>query len=105
MTTSRDLAAVAVDTLEGLFNRHDLRIVDERIAENYIQHNPFVPNGAAALRAYVESLADVQGPLITVKRALAQGDLAVVHSHVAAIPGADQTGGRGSAVVDIFRFG
>jgi predicted SnoaL-like aldol condensation-catalyzing enzyme len=105
MTTSRDLAAIAVDTLEGMFNRRDPRVVDERIADKYIQHNPSIPNGAASVRGFIEALAGVQGPIISVKRAIAQGDLAVVHAHYAPLPGPDPTGGRGNAVVDIFRFG
>jgi predicted SnoaL-like aldol condensation-catalyzing enzyme len=105
MTTTRDLAALAVDTLEGMFNRRDPRVVDERIAEHYIQHNPLIPNGSAPIRGFIESLAGVQQPIITVKRAIAQGDLAVVHSHYAFSSTGELDGGRGTAVVDIFRFG
>src|SRR5688500_7304233 len=105
MSNTTDRAALAADTLEGLWNRRDPRVVDERIAPDYIQHNPLIPNGAAPVRDFVESLASVQQPIITVKRAVAQGDLAMVHSHYAWTPTFELDGGRGSAVVDIFRFG
>lgn len=105
MTTTPDRAVLAADTLDGLFNRRDPRVVDERIADDYIQHNPLIPNGAAPVRDFVTSLAGVQQPILTVKRAVAQGDLAMVHSHYAWTPTFELDGGRGSAVVDIFRFG
>jgi hypothetical protein len=41
----------------------------------------------------LESLAGVQQPIITVKRAVAQGDLAMVHSHYAWTPSFELDGG------------
>lgn len=105
MADTPGLARLAADTLEGLWNRRNPRVVDERIVEDYVQHNPSIPNGAAPVRAFVESLAGVRQPIIDVKRAIAEGDLAMVHSHYAWTPAFELDGGRGSAVVDIFRFG
>jgi predicted SnoaL-like aldol condensation-catalyzing enzyme len=39
----------------GLFNDKNLALIDESIAPSYLQHNPYVPNGSAALRAFVSS--------------------------------------------------
>jgi predicted SnoaL-like aldol condensation-catalyzing enzyme len=105
MTNTTDKAALAADTLEGLWNRRDPRVVDERIAPDYIQHNPLIPNGAAPVRGFVESLAGVQQPIIEVKRALTEGNFAAVHSRYAWTPTFELDGGRGSAVVDLFLFG
>ncbi|MGH3578109.1 MAG: hypothetical protein ACRDU0_11205, partial [Mycobacterium sp.] len=57
-------AAAAVQTLEGMFNAHDLQVVDRAFAPSYIQHNPLIPNGAAPVRGFIESLASVTQPII-----------------------------------------
>lgn len=63
-------------------------------------HNPFFRSDARSLRAAMEENA-VQNPdkVLEIKRALQDGDLVAVHSHVRQHPG-----DRGGAVVHIFRF-
>ena len=63
-------------------------------------HNPFFEGSAEALMAGMEENA-LQNPnkSLEVKRAIAEGDLVAVHSHVRQNP--DDLGG---AVVHIFRF-
>ena len=63
-------------------------------------HNPFFEGSAEALRAGMEENAR-QNPdkVLEVKRAIAEGDIVVVHSHVKQKPG-----DLGAAVVHIFRF-
>lgn len=102
--SNRSRAATAVRVLEGSFNARDPRVVDELIAGPYYQHNPMVPNGPEAIRGFVASLAGVTQPIVSVKRAVAEGDLAAVHSQYAWNPQFQLDGGRGTAVVDIFRF-
>jgi len=88
-----------------MFNAHDPQLVDRVFSPSYIQHNPLIPNGVAPVRGFVESLAAVTQPIIAVQRAIAEGEFAAVHSHYAWSPTFQLDGGRGSAVVDIFRFG
>ena len=63
-------------------------------------HNPFFEGSAEALMAGMEENAR-QNPskVVEVKRAVAEGELVVVHSHVRHKPG-----DLGAAVVHIFRF-
>ena len=63
-------------------------------------HNPFFEGSAEALMAGMEENAR-QNPskVVEVKRAVAEGELVVVHSHVRHEPG-----DLGAAVVHIFRF-
>ncbi|MEU6261287.1 nuclear transport factor 2 family protein [Streptomyces sp. NPDC047043] len=91
---------VAVHVLKGVFERGDTGVVDRFVRTDYIQHNPQVGDGAAALKAVGRSFHQ-QFPRATysVKRVIAEGDLVLVHSNLVATPGT-----RGSAVVDIFRF-
>lgn len=98
-------AAAAVCTLEGMFNARDPGVVDRAIAPAYIQHNPLIPDGAVPVRGFVESIASITQPIIAVRRAVAEGEFAAVHSQYAWSPTFQFDGGRGSAVVDIFRFG
>lgn len=42
-------------TYLGLFNDKNLSMIDQNIAPNYLQHNPYVPNGSEALRNFVSS--------------------------------------------------
>ncbi|WP_158839443.1 nuclear transport factor 2 family protein [Saccharothrix deserti] len=92
--------AVAVRVLRGLFEDGDLSIADRHIRPDYIQHNAQAPDGVQAIKDFARNIS-TQFPNMTynVKRVLAQGDLVMVHSNPIFTPG-----GRGSAVVDIFRF-
>jgi predicted SnoaL-like aldol condensation-catalyzing enzyme len=63
-------------------------------------HNPFFEGSASSLQAGMEENARQNpGKVLTVKRAIAEGDFVVVHSHVQQNPD-----DRGAAVVHIFRF-
>lgn len=92
--------AITVHVLKRLFEDGDTSVVDRYIRPDYIQHNPFAPNGTAALKAFAGPMA-TQFPDLKydVKRVIAEGDLVLVHSNVVLTPGT-----RGNAVVDIFRF-
>jgi len=69
------------------------------VAENYIQHNPRVPNGLAGLQGFVRELSrNSQDARVTIKRVIAEGDLVVLHSHMQR-----SSQERGSVLVDIFR--
>lgn len=98
-------ARKAQETLEGLFNERDPRTVERDMAAPYFQHNPLIPNGTAPVAGFVGSLAGVTAPIVSSVRAVQDGDFAAVHSHYAWTPSFVMDGGRGSAVVDIFRYG
>lgn len=72
---------------------------EQYLSENYIQHNPQVPDGREAFVQMVSGLLD-QAPdaVFDVKRVIAEGDLVVLHTHLKMTP--DEAG---QAVVDIFR--
>lgn len=69
------------------------------VADDYIQHNPTIPDGRDAAIAVLTPKFAQPGARFVVKRVLVDGDLAVVHLHGRADPSE-----RGGAVVDIFRL-
>ena len=73
---------------------------DKHVGPEFRHHNPFFRSDARSLRAAMEENA-AQNPdkVLDIKRALQDGDLVAVHSHVRQHPG-----DRGGAVVHIFRF-
>jgi predicted SnoaL-like aldol condensation-catalyzing enzyme len=70
------------------------------VGASFLHHNAFFEGSAEALRAGMEENAR-QNPnkVFEVKRAIAEGDLVVTHSHVRQKPT-----DLGAAVVHIFRF-
>ena len=73
------------------FNQADVAVVDEFIAENYIQHNPTIPNGRDAIKAFV-----AEGPFpANIKRIGSEDNLVYVQVEYPAI---------NTAAFDIFRL-
>lgn len=69
------------------------------IGDRYIQHNPGVPNGAAAFYGYFEGFfRDNPQSRATIHRVIADGDLVALHVHSQEAPS-----DPGRAIVDIFR--
>lgn len=93
-----DNGELAVAALDGLFNRRDLSVLDRYFGDEYLQHNPNVADGTAALRAYVQSLESQPEFGVEIHRVVAQGDLVAVHGHYR--NGPDDLG---RAAVDLFR--
>jgi predicted SnoaL-like aldol condensation-catalyzing enzyme len=92
---------VVTEFYELAFSQHKpTEAAKKYFGDKYIQHNPQVPNGAAAFYGYFEGFYK-EHPKAHVKiyRVIADGDLVALHMH-SKIDDKD----LGRAVVDIFRL-
>lgn len=98
-----DMHRLLVKTLsEEVFGKRNFGLLDRFWAEGYLQHNPYVGNGRAALAEVLEYIAPV-GSHYRVTHSVADDDLTLVCAH-AVDPGMDPADEfSGAAVCDIFR--
>lgn len=89
---------LVTDFYNRFFTDHDISAA-EVIADDYIQHNPSVPNGKQPFVDYFTGYF-AQNPQArnSIVRSAAQGDLVFLHVH-----STNGAGDRGQAIVDIFR--
>jgi len=87
---------LVIEAMTALFQRHDASAVERLYAPDYVQHNPSIPQGRAALSALVAGLShDVYyEPGLTV----AEGDLVAIHGRIRGWAPTPQV------VVDLFRI-
>lgn len=87
--------ALVLDALTSLFQRRDASSVERLYADDYIQHNPDIPQGRDALQGLVETLS----PSVYYEPGLiiAEGDLVAIHGRIRGWANEPQV------VVDIFR--
>lgn len=91
----------AIAFVDLLMNKKKPQLAADRyLGSTYIQHNPQIANGKQALVAWATGFEAAFPQLkVEVKRAAADGDLVMVHSHLTLFPG-----DRGTAVMDIVRL-
>ncbi|MEM6930437.1 MAG: nuclear transport factor 2 family protein [Myxococcota bacterium] len=68
-----------LESFTTLFTDVDVEAAAEFLAEDYIQHNPFVPTGAAPVLEVLPALQE-SGLTATTHRVIAEGDLVVLHT-------------------------
>ena len=88
--------SLVLEAMTSLFQRHDASAVERLYAPDYIQHNPDIPQGRAALQALVAELP----PAVHYEPGLmvAEGDLVAIHGRIRGWADAPQV------VVDLFRI-
>ena len=98
-----EMNRLLVHTLsEDVFGKRNFGLLERLWAPGYIQHNPYVPNGRAALASVIEYIAPV-GSHYRVVRSMADGDLGVVCSQNVAPGGNPADEFSGAAVCDMYR--
>ena len=98
-----EMNRLLVHTLaEEVFGKRNFGLLDRMWGPNYIQHNPYLASGRAALASVIGFIAP-PGSHYRVVRSMAEGDLAVVCSHNVQSGGDPKDEFSGSAVCDLFR--
>lgn len=90
---------LVLDFYERFFNRHETAAAAAVVAEDYIQHNPAVPDGKAPFVGFFTGyFQDNPQSRARIVRSAADGDLVYLHVH-----SSNGAADRGQAVIDIFR--
>lgn len=98
-----EMNRLLVHTLsDEVFGKRNFALLDRLWGAGYIQHNPYVGSGRAALASVIQYIAPA-GAHYRVVRSLAEGDLAVVCSHNVVAGGNPADEFSGAAVCDMFR--
>jgi len=88
---------------QGLFGDKNFTVIDEYIVEDFIQHNPIVPDGREGLRAFATgALAGAPKSQIEFWRTASVGNMVWLHTGTVNLE-AGTNNGNASVGVDIFR--
>lgn len=84
--------------VEVMYVEHDVRrAFEEFVAEDYVQHNPGLPDGRAAAVTMLSAMFADPAFRTDVKRVLIDGDMFAIHLHGRREPD------PGGAIVDLYR--
>lgn len=84
---------------DGLNKRHDPSVIDRYLADRLYQHDPALPNGAAAVRAAFDAeRAANPKSIVSSEQVIAEGDYVTVRYHYQA-----NAADLGKAVAEVFR--
>lgn len=87
------------DYVDVVWNQGRTDLAENFVAEDLAQHNPGLPDGRAALVAFIDGLrTSLPAGRFEIRRLAQDGDLVFTHSHFTPEPGA-----AGVAVVDVYR--
>ncbi|GHC45110.1 membrane protein [Alcaligenes pakistanensis] len=90
---------LVVDFYDRFFNKHEVEQAATVVAEDYIQHNPEVPDGKSPFVGYFGGyFKDNPQSRARIVRSATDGDLVYLHVH-----STNGKADRGQAVIDIFR--
>lgn len=90
---------IVLSAVVALFTKFDPEAASQLLKQDYIQHNPAVPTGAAPILGFLPALKD-SGLTATTHRVLAEGNLVVLHS---TYENAQAFGGDTMVGFDVFR--
>ena len=91
---------IVIELYDKALNQKDFEAASKYFGSRYIQHNPNVPDGIESFKGLVTMLKEkFPNSRSEIKRAVAEGDLVMLHVHSVREPGQ-----RGRAIVDIFRL-
>ena len=98
-TSAERNKSIVADFYKEVFIGQDLSRLDAFVAEDYVQHNPHLANGRAAVHALLSSFFQKMPECqFTVSRLIADDDLVVAHTLFQ-----KDRQDRGTAIADIFR--
>jgi predicted SnoaL-like aldol condensation-catalyzing enzyme len=82
MTTENNKNVIS-DFYEEVFQKHDLRVLDRFMRDDYIQHNPDVPQGKAGFAEFHKGFfVAFPDAFASINRLVAEGDLVFVYNTV-----------------------
>jgi len=91
---------IVVDFYDKAINQKDFEAASKHLGARYTQHNPNAADGPEGLKAFLQFLKEkFPASRSEIKRVFADGDFVILHVHAVREPG-----GRGNAIVDIFKL-
>ncbi|MEE9376303.1 MAG: nuclear transport factor 2 family protein [Rhizobiaceae bacterium] len=91
---------IATQAVAAIFTDFDVDKAKALLAEDYIQHNPAVPTGSAAILGFIPALKE-SGITIKTHRTITDGNFVVTHN---TYNNADLFGGKTLVAFDVFRI-